>query len=57
LLYFSRCSKLKELPTSLDKLVALQELGLSGCSKLKELPRSIDKLTALDRWICQGARS
>jgi Leucine-rich repeat (LRR) protein len=38
---------LKELPTSIDKLIALQELDLSGCSQLKELPTSIDKLIAL----------
>jgi len=38
---------LKELPTSIDKLIVLDSLDLSGCSKLKELPTSIDKLTTL----------
>jgi Leucine-rich repeat (LRR) protein len=33
----SWCSKLKELPTSIGQLTALQELNLYECSKLKEL--------------------
>jgi Leucine-rich repeat (LRR) protein len=39
---------LKELPTSIDKLTALQSLNLSKCSELKELPTSIDKLICLE---------
>jgi hypothetical protein len=44
----SWCSKLKELPTSIDKLATLGSLNLSGCSELKELPTCIDKLIALE---------
>ncbi|CAK9209849.1 unnamed protein product, partial [Sphagnum troendelagicum] len=39
--------RLKELPTFIDKLIALQSLNLSRSSQLKELPPSIDKLTTL----------
>ncbi len=45
-LNLSKCINLKVLPTSINKLITLQELDLSGCSQLKELP-TIDKLTAL----------
>jgi len=38
---------LKELPTSIDQLTALQKLNLSRCFELKELPTSIGQLTAL----------
>jgi hypothetical protein len=31
-LNLSKCSELKELPTSIDKLIALQSLNLSWCS-------------------------
>jgi Leucine-rich repeat (LRR) protein len=41
---------LKELPTSIDKLIGLENLDLSGCSQLKELPTSIDKLTGLQNF-------
>jgi len=44
-LYLSGCSQLKELPTSIDKLISLENLDLSECLQLKELPTSIDKLT------------
>jgi Leucine-rich repeat (LRR) protein len=42
----SKCINLKILPTSINKLIALQELDLLGCMQLKELPTSIDKLIA-----------
>jgi Leucine-rich repeat (LRR) protein len=38
---------LKELPSSIGQLNALQELDLDGCSELKELPSSIGQLNAL----------
>jgi Leucine-rich repeat (LRR) protein len=38
---------LKELPSSIGQLNALQELDLSRCSILKELPSSIGQLNAL----------
>jgi len=34
---------IKELPTSIDQLTALQELYLFQCSKLKELPTFINQ--------------
>jgi Leucine-rich repeat (LRR) protein len=46
-LNLSKCINLKILPTSIDKLTALQSLDLSKCLELKDLPTSIDKLTAL----------
>jgi hypothetical protein len=36
-LYLPGCSKLKELPTSIDKLATLKLLDLLGCSQLNEL--------------------
>jgi hypothetical protein len=41
------CFKLKELPTSIGQLMALQELYLSQCFELKELPTFIGQLMAL----------
>ncbi len=38
---------MKELPTSIDKLIGLRSLNLSGCRRLKELPTSINKLISL----------
>jgi hypothetical protein len=35
-LNLSWCSELKELLTSIDKLIALQSLYFSRCSKLKD---------------------
>jgi hypothetical protein len=43
------CSKLKELPTSINQLIILQKLNLSGCSKLKELPTSIELIDGFTR--------
>jgi Leucine-rich repeat (LRR) protein len=42
------CSKLQELPTSIDQLNALQNLYLQGYSKLEELPTAIGQLNALE---------
>jgi Leucine-rich repeat (LRR) protein len=47
--FVRKCSTLKELPTSIDQLMALQELNLSKCSTLKELPTSIGQLTTLQQ--------
>jgi len=43
----SKCINLKILPTSITKLIVLQDLDLSRCSQLKKFPTSINKLTAL----------
>jgi hypothetical protein len=45
-LYLSKCFELKELPTSIGQLTALQELHLYECYKL-ELPTSLGQLMAL----------
>jgi Leucine-rich repeat (LRR) protein len=43
------CDNLKELPSFIGQLNALQKLDLSGCSNLKELPSSIGQLNALQK--------
>jgi len=40
---------LKELPSSIGELKALQKHFLNGCSNLKELPSSFDQLDALQK--------
>jgi len=40
---------LKELPSSIGQLNALQNLDLRECSELKELPSSIGQLNALQK--------
>ncbi len=40
---------MKELPTSIDKLTALESLNLSGCHELQVLPTFIDKLTCYEK--------
>ncbi|WJX47589.1 hypothetical protein P8452_34259 [Trifolium repens] len=40
---------IKELPSSLDRLVGLEELSLLGCRKLKTIPSSIGNLSKLVR--------
>ncbi len=41
--------ELKELPTSIGHLMALQKLSLSGCSDSKELLTSVGQLTTLQK--------
>jgi hypothetical protein len=41
------CYELKELPTSIGQLTALQKLNLLGFFELKEVPISIGQLTTL----------
>jgi Leucine-rich repeat (LRR) protein len=48
---------LKELPSSIGQLNALQEFDLSGCSSLKELPSSIGQLNALQKLDLSGCSS
>ncbi|CAM6073542.1 unnamed protein product [Sphagnum tenellum] len=45
---------LKELPSSIGQLNALQELDLRACSNLKELPSSIGLLNALQQFDLRG---
>jgi Leucine-rich repeat (LRR) protein len=45
---------LQELPTSIGKLNALQNLDLRGCSTLQELPTSIGQLNALQNLELEG---
>ncbi len=40
---------MKELPTSIGHLMALQKLSLSGCSDSKELLTSVGQLTTLQK--------
>jgi Leucine-rich repeat (LRR) protein len=40
---------LKELPSSIGQLNALQVLDLNGCFELKELPLSITQLNAFQK--------
>jgi Leucine-rich repeat (LRR) protein len=45
---------LKELPSSIGQLHALQELYLQECLNLKELPSSIGQLTSIQRLDLSG---
>ncbi len=48
---------MKELPTTIGQLNALQELNLSGCSSLQELPTTIGQLSALQDLDLSGCSS
>jgi hypothetical protein len=52
-----RCLNLKELPSSIGQLNALQMLHLTECSNLKELPSSIGQLNALQMIDLWGVRT
>jgi len=45
---------LKELPSSIGQLNALQKFDLQGCYNLRELPSSIGQLNALQELHLQG---
>jgi hypothetical protein len=51
------CLSLRELPTSIGQLNALQNLNLKGCSNLQELPTSIGQLNGLQKLELTGCSS
>ncbi|CAK9236075.1 unnamed protein product, partial [Sphagnum troendelagicum] len=53
-LNLSKCSQLKELPTSIGQLTTLETLNLSKYSELKELPTSIGQLNTLQKLVLSG---
>ncbi|XP_060967531.1 putative disease resistance protein RGA3 [Cannabis sativa] len=46
-LNLNRCSKLKELPRDIGKLINLRHLKISDCDKLEYMPSGLGKLTNL----------